>query len=370
MRLRGSLQRHWRSVCLATVSALVSLPVTTEAQTAAAPPPFAAPGKLVEVGGWRLHLHCTGDIRTGQPTVILEAGKGDFSVEWSLVQPGIARFARVCSYDRAGDGWSELGPHPRTMKQITYELHELLARAGERPPFVLVGHSYGAWLVRVYQSTYPADVAGLVLVESGGSDPWRMMPDGRLVRSSELVTNRPIPPVKTAGPLRVSDIPPGALSQMMAGLATASASANEPPRNKLPGQAQQMRTWALGQLGHVAAAVNPFEHDELAALRAAHLAAERPLGELPLVVITRGLPDEQGPNAQAMEEDHRRDQALLAGLSRTTRHITAAGSGHHVQLDEPNLVIQEIQQLLDGLRNQRRKQRLEGSSSRARGLPG
>src|SRR5580692_9072071 len=95
------------------------------------PPPFPPPGKLVDVGGWRLHLNCSGDVKPPAVTVILEAGAGDFSVEWSLVQPEVAKFARVCSYDRAGDGWSDLGPGPRTMHQIVYELRTLLDRAGE-----------------------------------------------------------------------------------------------------------------------------------------------------------------------------------------------------------------------------------------------
>src|SRR5262245_47906325 len=83
-----------------------------------APPPAAPPGRLVDVGGWRLHLNCTGRRAPSQPLVLLEAGAGDFSVEWSLVQPRVAASSRVCSYDRAGDGWSDLGPHPRTMHQI------------------------------------------------------------------------------------------------------------------------------------------------------------------------------------------------------------------------------------------------------------
>ena len=85
-------------------------------------PPFPPPGRLVDIGGWRLHINCTGEPAPGQPTVILEAGLGDFSVEWSLVQPRVARFARVCSYDRGGDGWSDLGPDPRTLHQIVGEL--------------------------------------------------------------------------------------------------------------------------------------------------------------------------------------------------------------------------------------------------------
>src|SRR3954447_21057168 len=149
-----------------TVLLLLSGSIAARAQDATTPPPLPPPGRLFDIGGWRLHLNCTGEARTSQPAVILEAGAGDFSVDWSLVQPGVARFARVCSYDRAGSGWSELGPRPRTMTQIAYELHSLLGKAGERPPYVLVGHSFGGWLVRLYQLRYPADVAGVVLVDA------------------------------------------------------------------------------------------------------------------------------------------------------------------------------------------------------------
>ncbi|MFL5579569.1 MAG: alpha/beta fold hydrolase [Gemmatimonadaceae bacterium] len=317
------------------------------AQTETAAPPYPPPGRLVDVGGWRLHLNCVGESRPARPTVILEAGLGDFSVEWSLVQPGVARFARVCSYDRAGDGWSDMGPHPRTMRQIVFELHTLLERAGERPPFVLVGHSYGAWLVRGYQAAYPADVAALVLVEPGASDPLRLMPDGRLVHSSDLATGRPVPSVKTSGPLRESDIPPAALAQMRAGLAAASAGANAPPRDKLPPDAQRMRTWALGRIGHIVAAVNPFEPEELAELRA-RARGEHPLGDLPLFVVTRGLPDESGPDAERLEAEHRADHAAMAAMSRRGRLVIAARSGHHVQLDEPALVVGTIREAVEG----------------------
>src|SRR5262245_1364075 len=92
----------------------VSVPASAAfAQAETNQPPSPPPGRLIDVGGWRLHINCMGEARASQPTVILEPGVGDFSVEWSLVQPEVARFARVCSYDRAGDGWSELGPHPR-----------------------------------------------------------------------------------------------------------------------------------------------------------------------------------------------------------------------------------------------------------------
>lgn len=309
-------------------------------------PPFPPPGRLVDVGGWRLHLNCTGEVRASTPTVILEAGLGDFSVEWSLVQPGVAKFSRVCSYDRAGDGWSELGPHPRTLRQIVYELHTLLENADVKPPFVLVGHSYGGWLTRLYASTYPSEVAGLILVEPGAQDPWRIMKEGKIVRSSDLVKGETIPAVKTSNPLRISDIPPEALKQMQAGAEWLSKNPNASPRNKLPADAQRMRAWTLAQIGHIAAGVNPVEMEELAALRADRAKSQHPLGDKPLIVLTRGVSEEEGPNGRAMEEEHRRDHTSVATISRKGKLIVAPLSGHHVQLDEPELVINAIREVL------------------------
>jgi pimeloyl-ACP methyl ester carboxylesterase len=328
--------------CFATVGAAQS-PVDSA-------PPFPQPGRLVDVGGWRLHLNCTGNADKSQPTVILEAGIGDFSVEWSLVQPGVARFAHVCSYDRAGDGWSDLGPHPRTMHQIVYELHTLLDKAGEHPSYVLVGHSYGGWLVRLYQSMYPSDVAGMVLVEAGADNPLRMLGDGRVVHASDLATGRPVPPVKTANPLRESDIPAAALSQMKAGANEAAAHANPGSRSKLPPEAQRMRAWALSRWQHAAAAVNPVENEELMGLRAERLKSEHSLGDLPLVVLTRGIAEEDGPDAGTLEEEHRKDHAVLAALSRKGEQVIAKNSGHHIQLDEPELVTATIRRVVAAAR--------------------
>ena len=317
------------------------------AQDDTTPPPLAAPGRLVDVGGWRLHIYCTGAY-TGA-TVILEAGVGDFSVEWSLVQSAAAQLGRVCTYDRAGDGWSELGPHPRTLRQLAFELHTLLTNAGERGPYVVVGHSYGAWIVRTYTSAYPDDVAALILIDGGADNPWRLLPDGSLVRSADLARGRPIPPVRTANPLRLADIPPGALAQMRAGLSEASRTANAPPRDKLPLHAQQMRTWALGRLSHVAAAVNPVLEEELAVLRAEREQTARPYGDRPVVVIIRGLADEETPAMRAREAERRDEYIALTGLSSHGRHLVASRSGHHIQLDEPELVVAAIRDVLASL---------------------
>ena len=134
---------------------------------------FPEPGRLVDTGDLKLQLSCTG---AGSPTVILESGLGDGLTTWRRVQPEIARFARVCSYDRAGYGASDPGPMPRTSAHIAAELHALLVSAGERPPYVLVGHSFGGYNVRVFAGQYPELVAGMVLVDSTQEDQYHLLP--------------------------------------------------------------------------------------------------------------------------------------------------------------------------------------------------
>src|SRR5215208_1819844 len=125
---------------------------------------YPAPGELVDVGGYSLHLYCTGEPRA--PTVVMDSALGGTVLDWQLVQPEVAKFARVCTYDRAGMGWSEAGTQPRTSRQIVKELHTLLGNAGVEGPYVLVGHSFGGTNMQVYASQYPDEVAGMVLVDS------------------------------------------------------------------------------------------------------------------------------------------------------------------------------------------------------------
>ena len=124
---------------------------------------YPARGQLVDVGGYRLHISCVGE---GSPTVVLDAGLGGFSLDWSLVQPELAATTRVCAYDRAGYGWSDPSPHARTPSQIADELHTLLVNAGIQGPYVLVGHSAAGKHVRLYASRYPQAVAGMVLIDA------------------------------------------------------------------------------------------------------------------------------------------------------------------------------------------------------------
>jgi pimeloyl-ACP methyl ester carboxylesterase len=116
---------------------------------------YPARGQLVDLGGNRMHIHCVGQ---GSPTVVLDAGLGGFSLDWNLVQPELAATTRVCAYDRAGYGWSDPSPQPRTPRQIADELHTLLFTAGVKGPYVLVGHSAAGKHVRLYADLYPQEV--------------------------------------------------------------------------------------------------------------------------------------------------------------------------------------------------------------------
>jgi pimeloyl-ACP methyl ester carboxylesterase len=322
------------------------VPTAAVAQTASASPPSPPPGRLVDLGGWRLHLNCTGEARASQPTVILEAGAGGFSVDWSLVQPEVARFARVCSYDRAGRGWSDLGPRPRTLRQVVWELHTLIEKAGVRPPYVFVGQSYGGILSRLYALTYPSEVSGMVFVESGHERGVAVLRNGQMVRLVETATGGPIPAVKTSDPLRESDIPGNIRSQIEAAARQMTPHATTPPYNQLPSDAQRMRVWSFSQIKHWATNDNPFEGEELAALLARQEKNKHPFGNLPLIVLSRGLREHGGPEGDAVEKEHNQNQAALVSLSSVGKQVIARRSGHEILITEPELVAAAIRDLM------------------------
>jgi pimeloyl-ACP methyl ester carboxylesterase len=138
---------------------------------------YPPPGEMVDVGGYRLHINCVGQ---GSPTVVLDAGSGGFSAQWVRVQREVSDTTRVCAYDRAGMGWSEMGPEPRDAKQISSELHTLLTKAGIDRPYVLVGHSFGGMYMQTYAARYPEEVAGVALVDSPTEpDQFSQRPEAR-----------------------------------------------------------------------------------------------------------------------------------------------------------------------------------------------
>jgi pimeloyl-ACP methyl ester carboxylesterase len=321
-------------IAVVTVGVLLGLGVLTSLfgvwESARLARSFPAPGRLVDVGGHRLHLNCAGH---GSPAVILEAGLGDFSVYWQRVQPAVARFTRVCSYDRAGYAWSEAGPLPRTSEQITDELHALVAAASIESPFVLVGHSLGGLNARFYAHRFPEQVDGMVLVDAVHEEQdVRLSAYSPALRSlmtlfERLVWVRRLGMVAIA-PRMIPDrgLPSSALAEYRATLIATDYFGN-----------------ALAEMRGI--------KESLSQVRAARIVA---LGTLPTVVISRGRADPlPGRSAEEIQHDEavwRALQADLASLSSNSRHVVASNSSHDVHLQQPQIVIDAIRQVVEAAR--------------------
>ena len=316
---------------------------------------YSPPGKLVDVGGYRLHLNCTG--KSG-PTVVLIAGGGDFSFDWGLVQPNVSRFTRACSYDRAGLAWSDPGPTPRTMRQEAHELHTLLKSARIKAPYVLVGHSIGGLIARVYAEQYPGEVAGVVLIDPTHEDT-TLMYQGKLVQVRAGAKGMTVPPVQTmrSSPPKspaAEDVEQFEFNQKMFG-----APKTEPPFDKLPALTQAMRLWFRSRPPR-AAAGSDFWAEELQAMHLARATTPYLPGDKPLVVLL-AKPDSGNPPPgiaagewKRVNEEKRQQKVELANLSRNSKLIVADGSGHHIQLDEPHVVTGAVRLVVDAVRRRTR----------------
>ncbi len=287
--------------------------------------PFPAPGNLVDPGGHRLHVSCIG---TGTPAVVIENGLGDFSFDWILVQQKAAVFTRICTYDRAGYAWSDPGPKPRTYAQLNLELHDALAKLGERGPFILVGHSFGGGVVRNYAAAYPAEVAGMVLVDIIHED--QRIPMGpQFARVRDFASGRPIP--KPRENLVESDQPPLAAVAKHAGKIA-------PPYDRLPAREQQLHLWAesLPALDAAETSQKDWSAESMALFHAN--SQDGILGNLPLVVLTRG---QDGYSSAEIEAERKRLQAQLARLSKRGTQVIVP-SGHNMHLENPDAVVNAI----------------------------
>jgi pimeloyl-ACP methyl ester carboxylesterase len=175
----------------------------------------AMPGQLYDVGGYRLHLDCTG---SGGPTVVLLSGLGEFSPSWARIAPAVAGTTRVCAYDRAGQGWSEDAPQIQDGLQAAADLNTLLDRAGEDGPYVLVGHSIGGSYAMTYAARYPEQVAGMVLLDA--SDPYSATPADSAAEPSASATLAVLTSLARLGIGQLvpssSDIPEPAAGQIQA----------------------------------------------------------------------------------------------------------------------------------------------------------
>jgi pimeloyl-ACP methyl ester carboxylesterase len=303
------------------------------------PPPL---GKLVDIGGYRIHLNCTGK---GKQTVILSPGAGDFSFVWSLVQTKVSGFARVCSYDRAGTAWSDPGPVPRTMRQEAYEVRSALHAAKERGPYTLLGHSLGGLVMRVFADRYPDETAALVLVDATSPDTTLSL-NGKLVRMRELAQDRPLPEVQTmqtGPPRRLSD---DELKQSVNSNKKSGEAKIGPPYDQLPAGMQPLQLWASSQPSRVAPADN-YLAEELKRMYEQTQAVPHPLGSKPLVTIVAMRADPPPPGvtrerwAELVKEKVEQKRGY-AGLSTNSKVVLAAKAGHHVHLDDPDTVVSAV----------------------------
>jgi pimeloyl-ACP methyl ester carboxylesterase len=254
------------------------------------------PGALVDVGGYRLHMLCAG---SGSPAVILDAGLGGSSFEWQKVVASAATFTRVCAYDRAGQGFSDPGPAPRTSEQISREVSALL-RATRTAPAIAVGASVGGWHMRVFASTHPEEVSGLVLVDASHEDqPLTAPPFARLV-----------PIAGRLGVMRLLGIEIG---------------------RDYPATAFRAHRFAA-------------LYDELTAMpeSVAQVKASRRELQIPVVVITAGQGTD--PEWRAFQRDQKT-------LSRRSCQIVAGNSDHAIVLSEPGAVVRGIRSAWEAARS-------------------
>lgn len=298
------------------------------------------PGRLIDLGGYRLHLYCTGASAPGQPTIVLSAGGGDFFMDWSRVQAPLADSARVCSYDRPGYGFSDPGPEPRTFRQEAVDLHQALEKSGEHAPYVLVGHSLGAFVARVFAADYRAEVAGVVLV-GAANENGKLGYHGQYVIPRTLASDRPVPPVHT-----FAESPPTRAPAAEVDSCRARAERNARiyrPYDQLRAPAQRYRMWAME---HPSCLVfqDDFFAEQMVVFYRQWSTDPHPLGDLPLTVIMgTGGPPPPVSAAELASDSLRID---LSKLSRRGRLVNDPTSGHHVQLDNPALVVRLIKEMV------------------------
>jgi pimeloyl-ACP methyl ester carboxylesterase len=272
---------------------------------------FAAPGSLVSIGRHRLHLNCSGE---GSPTVVFDSGLGGSSLDWIRVQPEVAGFTRACSYDRAGYGWSEPGPRPRDSSRISLELESLLGNAGVPGPFVLVGHSFGGFNVRLYSHNNPDQVAGLILVDSSHEDQFRRFDEAGVGSTA---------PRHGSFVLRNALSIPDGLPEEVAHVA------------KLFAVKRSSMTAFRSELEHLRRS-------------AEQLRSASELPDIPVVVISHRIEYSTASASDAQRERIWMElQSELARRNSRGRHVISATKDHYIQLSQPDLIVDSIRDLVN-----------------------
>ena len=300
---------------------------------------YPPPGRLIKVNGRIMHLYCTG---SGSPVVILEAGLSSYSLDWSRVQPEIAKTTEVCSYDRAGYGWSDPGPKPRTAQEIVKELHALLTEAGVKGPYILAGQSLGGIFVQLFALEHPTETAGVVLIDSVNRDMDKKIPKEELDRF-ERDLKFYIYLGKLGAPFGIPR-----LLHMPSSIIIP----------KLPKKLQPV-AYSLAYKTKSYQVI----YDELDALHESEVEFDRQFPEMnyrdikrtgiPVVVLSGAIPRDYPPFlvSTGLFDQWKQLQVDLARSIPGAKQIIARKSGHFIQLDQPGLVIDTIDSMVKQVRH-------------------
>lgn len=335
----GRFRRITERVVLSLVTLLAVVAAASTTYNVVAHDMFVArhpaPGQIYVVHGYKMHLWCTGE---GSPTIVLESGAGDDSLVWGKVKPGLSKTTRICSYDRAGTGWSEPQPGPRDSDHIVEQLHDLLQQSGITGPIVLMGHSIAGMHMRGYVTRYPENVKGIVFVD--GSTPMQEehFPAELRAKLTRLIW-----------------------TEILVG-----SSAMELGAMRVAGQCHAgtgPEDWEVGDLQgedacsmNIPTAVGEFRAIEQDGLETIHTG---PYGDLPILIfsqdpantVDKDLQSSLSPQELAgyistwnqMQED-------LKKLSTRSRRIIAKGSGHYIELYRSDLLLKEVPLFIEQVR--------------------
>jgi pimeloyl-ACP methyl ester carboxylesterase len=344
MSLVTNLFRWFRRSLLALVVLVIVLALVGSAYQILGnlrdPRRFPQRGRSVQIRALKLNIDCSGQ---GSPTVILDSGMGVPAVGWAMVQPEVAKFARVCSYDRAGYGWSEAGPKPRTSLQIAKELRALLDASGETGPYILVGHSFGGYNVRVFTSRYPSDVVGVVLVDAEHGDEEKRIDEllsPRVKSQQKQRDQRDALLDRILSPLRIH-----------LGINRLKTEAGWDGQASLPKELREELLYLDRRSEDAGMAENAADSTSWDQVRSAG-----DLGDRPLIVLTAGKPYDPDALLSKEESDKQNDmwinvlQAEEAHLSTRGKQVVVPDSGHMIPYERPVAVVSAIREVRAALR--------------------
>ncbi|HTT08422.1 MAG TPA: alpha/beta hydrolase [Gammaproteobacteria bacterium] len=280
------------------------------------------PGRMVSIGNYSLHIYCQGE---GSPAVIIDTGLGSAAIEWLPVLEQLQHYSRTCIYDRAGYGWSEFGQLPRTSSRIANELYLLLTNADIPGPYVLVGHSFGGLNVQMFARRYPYLVAGLVLVDSSNAEQI-----GKLTGAMDAVNEEQT----YSHGFVVHDF----------------VARPEIPRDLSENDPAYKSLMLMSRPASRVTVADEYAHFKRSAMQVLNMATPPPI--VPTVVLTRGIQEEsKATNWNSITEHTWRSlQSELAYLQPRTAQLVAERSGHQIQVEQPDLIVDAAAMVIDFVR--------------------